>query len=144
MHTCSAFCAFLVGDFQHYFFAIWCIYIPCLRTAQQLIWWRVLTGITAVGVSFQSVLSTAGPLPGFRSRVGDTFLMQYWMYAATEGPNMNGGTDFKWGGELHWPPHWWTLKAVVRHCSTLNRLTVSYVAQASLWCALVRLLRVWI
>ena len=32
-------------------------------------------------------------------RGGHIFKIQYWMYAATGGPNMKwGGTDFKWGG----------------------------------------------
>jgi len=47
-----------------------------------------------------------GPSPGFSSRGGQKpeggghiFKMQYWMYAATGGPNVKwGGTDFKWGG----------------------------------------------
>ena len=30
---------------------------------------------------------------------GHIFKIQYWMYAATGGPNLKwGGTDFKWGG----------------------------------------------
>jgi len=38
---------------------------------------------------------------------GHIFKIQYWMYAATGGPNLKwGGTDFKWGGGHHWPPRW--------------------------------------
>jgi len=60
----------------------------------------------------------AGPSPRFSSREGKNqmegqknrkgghiFKIQYWMYAATGGPNVKwGSTDFKWGGGHHWPP----------------------------------------
>ena len=37
-------------------------------------------------------------------RGGHIFKMQYWMYAATGGPNVKwGDTDFKWGAGRHWP-----------------------------------------
>ena len=46
-----------------------------------------------------------GPSPGFSSRGGHIFKIQYWMYVANGGPNVKwGGTDFKWGAEHHWPP----------------------------------------
>jgi len=61
-----------------------------------------------------------GPSPGFSSREGQKpeggdinqkgghiFNIQYWMYAATGGPNVKvGSTDFKWGTGHHWPPRW--------------------------------------
>jgi len=38
---------------------------------------------------------------------GQIFKIQYWMYAATGGPNVKWrGTDFKWGAGHHWPPCW--------------------------------------
>ena len=40
-------------------------------------------------------------------RWGHIFKIQYWMCAATGGPNVKwGGTDFKWGAGHHWPPRW--------------------------------------
>jgi len=52
-----------------------------------------------------------GPSPGVSSRGGHIFKIQYWMYAATRGPNMKWGaggqmTDFKWGAEHHWHSRW--------------------------------------
>ena len=38
-----------------------------------------------------------GPSPGCSSRGGHIFKIQYWMYAATGGPNV------KWGAWHHWP-----------------------------------------
>ena len=38
-------------------------------------------------------------------RGGHIFKIQYWMYAATGGPNVKWGcTDFNWRGWHHWPP----------------------------------------
>jgi len=40
-------------------------------------------------------------------RGGHIFKIQYWIYAATGGPNVKwGGTDFKWGGGHHWASRW--------------------------------------
>ena len=66
------------------------------------------------------ITDQAGPSPGFSRRGGQKpkrgaknqkrghiFKIQYWMYAATGGPNAKwAGTDFKCGGGHHWPPRW--------------------------------------
>jgi len=40
-------------------------------------------------------------------RGGHIFKIQYWMYAATGGPNLKWwSTDFKWGAGHHRPPRW--------------------------------------
>jgi len=39
-----------------------------------------------------------GPSPGVSSRGGHIFKIQYWMYAATRGPNMKWGAQISNGG----------------------------------------------
>jgi len=40
-------------------------------------------------------------------RGGHIFKIQYWMYAATEGPNVKWGAPISNGGAgHHWPPRW--------------------------------------
>jgi len=47
----------------------------------------------------------SGPSPGFSSRGGHIFKIQYWMYAATVGPNVKWGVPISNGGAgHHWPP----------------------------------------
>jgi len=44
---------------------------------------------------------------GEKQKGGHIFKIQYWMYAATGGPNVKwGGTDFKCGAGHHWPSPW--------------------------------------
>jgi len=57
--------------------------------------------------------SSAGPSPGFSSRRGQKpeeghiLKIQYWMYAATGGPNVKWrGADFKWGSRAPLAPRW--------------------------------------
>jgi len=48
--------------------------------------------------------------PGFSTRGGNLFKIQYWMCAVTGEPNVKwGGTDFKWGAGHHWLPRWLSL-----------------------------------
>ena len=72
--------------------------------------------VKSFGERRTNMVLTAGPSPGFSSRGaknqeepkpegGPILKIQYWMYAATEGPNVKwGGTDFKWGGRAPLAP----------------------------------------
>jgi len=69
---------------------------------------------------FKKLPCHSGPSPGFSSRVGQKtdggaknykrghiFKIQYWMYAATGGPNVKWGAPISYGGAgNHWPHRW--------------------------------------
>jgi len=55
----------------------------------------------------QDLAAGGGQKPGeaINQKGGHIFKIQYWMYAATGGPNVKwGGTDFKWGDQAPLAP----------------------------------------